>query len=139
MFRRWISICLINDSIVSIMPGKSKCFFRLIFVLLPTVFCYCLIIVKKKGYNWSPARKGPKIIIGETRIAREFYGADGDTLELHHGVVVSRRRLGRHYVYTVEYRDGDTEELYAPEIERCMVFYNAPFSPIRITRVRSLY
>ena len=108
-------------------------------MLFLTILCSYLLVVKKKGYNWSPTRKGPKIIIGETRVAREFHGADGDTLELHHGIVIGRRRLGRHYVYTVEYRDGDTEELYAPEIERCMVFYDAAFSPIRITRVRSIY
>ena len=84
-------------------------------------------------------KKRPKIVVGETRVAREFYADDGVTLELHHGVVIGRRRLGHNFVYEIEYRDGDTEELYGPEVERFMVFYDAPFSPIRIIRVQSLY
>ena len=68
-------------------------------------------------------KKANKIIIGETMICKEFLSGEEGVPTLYLGTVVDRRRLGQHYLYMIEYSDGDTEEMFNYEVRNHMIVW----------------
>lgn len=68
-------------------------------------------------------KKKVKICIGETMVSKEFNSDNTGSANMFEGRVVDRRRFGHFNLYMVQYEDGDTEEMYANEVRKCMVTY----------------
>ena len=77
----------------------------------------------KRGNNWIKKKYVNAIIIGQTKVSKEFLADDGLSSQLYDGVVIGRRREGQHYLYLVEYEDNDWEEMYSCEVRKCMEIY----------------
>ena len=78
---------------------------------------------RKISYHWSGKKWVDAIVVGETRVSKEFCSEDGLSTQLYDGLVVGRRRDGQYYLYMIEYEDNDTEEMYASEVRKCMKTY----------------